>query len=67
MISNIVKLWMFLLFGKNSLDGYYASSEEKFSEKKYIFTTVFPNTKLKEIALNDTSSGIIVRREKTKH
>lgn len=66
MISNIVKFWMVLLFGKDSLDGYYASNEDDMVEKRYIFASVFPNRKLKDIVLNKTLYGVDIRKEKTK-
>lgn len=67
LISNIVKFWMALLFGKDSLDGYYTSTEDDTAEKRYIFASVFPSRKLKDIALNESLSGIDMSREKTKH
>lgn len=58
LISNIVKFWLALLFGKRSLDGYYSSTEEDKSEKRYIFASVFPNEEVMELALSEHVSEV---------
>lgn len=54
MISKIRKAVLVILFGKSSLNGYYKPTDKAKTEKKYVFSSVFPSRAVMESVLNTT-------------
>lgn len=51
----VLDIILVVLFGKESLDGYY-TSPKKTERKNYIFSSVFPNRAIMELALEDRNA-----------
>lgn len=54
-MKKFVNLCMVILFGKNSLDGYYKQEKVEIKSKNYIFASVFPNEESMEKFLEHQS------------
>ena len=51
MIRIIQNLIMIMLFGKQSLDGYYTIPRKRSISKDYIYSSVFPSREIMEMAI----------------
>ncbi len=50
-MKSFYNLILYIVFGKESLDGYYSNEEKKNKKNNYVYGTVFPSREIMEAVM----------------
>ena len=52
-MKKIFNIILVIMFGKESLEGYYNPQNDKSDPKNYVFSSVFPNREVMKMVIDD--------------